>query len=70
MTLVTTASRLILNLQPAPATTPDPRQAVMQQPQQDVRDRPMSFEKFIELHPKNADSKLNQLAEVTGMSRL
>ena len=37
-----------------------------QQQQQPDQDRPITFEGFMELHPKHAETKLDQLAEISG----
>jgi hypothetical protein len=42
------------------------QQQQQQQQQQPDQDRPMTFEEFIHLHPKHAETKFNQLSEITG----
>jgi len=37
-----------------------------QQQQQPDQERPITFEDFMHLHPKNAETKLEQLAEISG----
>ena len=57
---------------------PDGKPANMQQQQhqhqqlqqQDNQDRPITFEKFMQLHPRNAEAMLCQLSEITGAGTL